>query len=705
MMTSANTSPSSLYARLEQVVRSNPVGIALAEGTTRITYREILNRVDSLSGTFLQAGIKPGDRIAVILPNSANFVVTVFALWRCGGVLVPLHVKFQEDEILKYVADCGVSAVVTNARLATVVQSIQSNQAGVEHAWIFTENIPEPNYTHHPIVPAPKKNEAATPPVVEIDFPALSQYSTGSTGFSKRVTRTHRHLLAEFDTVSKLLDISAADKILGSAPFFHSYGLSNAVLVPILAGATLYIMGDFFPKDVAKLIEQERVTGFPGVPFMFQLLVDLRSSADFTSLRYAFSAGAPLPLATAQAFLSQYRVEIKQLYGSTETGVISFERQGVASAESTVGVPIPGVTVQIVDESNQPVPDGTEGQVSVVSSYAASTYDNQKEKSESYFSNEKFFPGDLGKISTRGQLILCGRKRQFINVAGNKVDPTEVENVLREYPAVSEAVVIGVPDGAASEKVKAVLVASPHCTRAEIIEHCKRLAEFKRPRVIDFRKEIPRSPLGKILRKYLIDEPNSGKTSSRFDPLAGFRLTTTAKPGANPGFDFATLPPILRLLLVTDGTVTKMLEAYLWEAIEVELLFHALIPSEQAYPEIGIKPGDVILLQKTVLRGKITGSAYAYAVTIMRSEHFRPDIVRDLVATKKGVGEMLRDQREATFSELVSIDQDSAGEAAGVLGVDPNPPAMTRHYRLSHGGAPTIKISEIFPIIRFEKLS
>lgn len=494
--------PSPLFQSLERITARDPGKIAVVEGNARSTYRQILDRIGTLSTTLVQQGIKPGEYVAVILPNSSDFVVAAFAIWRCGAVLVPLHVRFQEDEIIRYVTDCSVRAIISHSRFGALVQTIQTRQPGVEHAWLFPAGSGDCQYVGHG--PASVANTSV--PQVEADWPALSQYSTGSTGFSKRITRTHRQLVEEFDTVSKHLQISSADRILGVAPFFHSYGLSNVVLSSLLSGATLYAVSDFFPKDVIKLIETERLTGFPGVPFMYQLLADQRGGGDLSSLRYALAAGAPLPAVTTQNFFSLYQVGIRQLYGSTETGVISIEpAAATAGQDPTVGFPIPGVTVRITDESAQAVPAGTEGQVAVISRYAASRYENLSTKSESYFSEGVFYPGDLGRMEADDRLILSGRKRQFINVAGNKVDPTEIENVLREFPAITEVVVLGVPDGAASEKIKAVIVAREGCTRTDVIAHCKRLAEFKRPRVIEFRQEIPKSPLGKILRKYLIE--------------------------------------------------------------------------------------------------------------------------------------------------------------------------------------------------------
>lgn len=243
---------------------------------------------------------------------------------------------------------------------------------------------------------------------------------------------------------------------------------------------------------------------------MYQLLVDQRVRADLSGLRYAFSAGAPLPERTAKAFRAAYGAPIQPLYGSTETGVISIDRTP-DGADSSVGPPIPGVSVRIVDDGGRVLPPHEQGQVGVISPYAASSYDNLVSQGDSRFADGVFYPGDLGWMHEDGRIVLTGRTRRYINVAGNKVDPTEVESVLLEHPAIAEAVVVGVPDGFAGERIKAVLVTSASCTHADVLAYCAgRLADFKRPRIIDFRPEIPKSPLGKVLRKYLIDEALAG---------------------------------------------------------------------------------------------------------------------------------------------------------------------------------------------------
>jgi long-chain acyl-CoA synthetase len=697
-------SAATLFGRLEAVCARAPNKVAIARGDTTLTYEALVSRARALSAELAGAGVQPLDRVAVILPNGPEFAIAAYAIWQLGATVLPLHVRFQEEEIQRYVLDCGVRTIITTQRLQTVVESMQRKAVGIEHAWLCTTEDSAWRYVGGAQTQPTRPPLHRAPLHVEPSSAALTQYSTGSTGFPKRVTRTHQQLLGEFDAIAEVMGITERDRILGVAPFFHNYGLMNVLLCGTLSGAAIHTMDDFFARDAARLVEAAKITGFPGVPFMHQLLADLRGAADLSNLRYVLSAGAPLSAATADAFKAAFGVSIRQLYGSTETGVISIEAASASeNLEPSVGYPIPGVSVRIVDENGRDVPGGAEGQVAVASKYAASTYENVEGRGESHFTDGRFFPGDIGSLGADGRLTLSGRKRQFINVAGNKVDPVEVESVLREMPMVREVVVVGVPDGAAGEKLKAVMVTSSAVTRKEVLDHCSaKLADFKRPRVIEFRTEIPKSPLGKILRKYLIENYNEQKPRYVFDPRTGFAIK---EPGATPEdtvIDLSTVTPFLRALLVTDGTVTKNLEAYFWEPIEVELLSHAEEQSDRAYPEIGVPAQATIVRRRVVLRGRMTGSAYVFADTVMTTAGVSEDLRRSLVDERKGIGELLRARRLETYRELVGVERAVAGEWAGHLGLDPSANVVVRRYTIYLQQRPAMLIAEVFSIDRFE---
>jgi chorismate-pyruvate lyase len=367
-----------------------------------------------------------------------------------------------------------------------------------------------------------------------------------------------------------------------------------------------------------------------------------------------------------------------------------------------VGEPVGGVSVRIVNDASCPVPAGTPGRVEITSAYAASVYDNTAGNEESCFAGGAFLPGDIGQMSAHGELTLCGRHRAFINVGGNKVDPGEIEAALRGVPGVTEAVVFGVPDGPSGEKVKAVLAAPSSVSKMMVRAHCVRnLAEYKHPKVIEIRTELPKSPLGKILRKYLLDEASGGGPSFLFDPRTGFHAAGSSSV-ASDALDLSTLPPFLRALLVTDGTVTKNIEAYFWEPIEVEVLAHEYVTSERYYADVEVAPGDPILRRCVILRGKLTRSAYAFAESILASNLVSRDMRRMLIEGRKGIGELLRQGKKETYRELSTVCRAEAGEWAIHLGVEKDASVLIRDYTIRLDGRAAMQIEEIFPVARFQ---
>ena len=277
------------------------------------------------------------------------------------------------------------------------------------------------------------------------------------------------------------------------------------------SGATIVILEDPHPFLLKRhraldLIERERATIFPGVPFNFRLMAEAPAAADLSSLRLCFSAGTALPRASFEAFGERFGVLVRQLYGSTETGMITANMSDdpVSSFES-VGTPVEGVLVEIVDDGAV-LPPGEVGEVAVTSPAASSGYAGADEVSREAFRAGRYLTGDLGHLDEDGLLYLEGRKKLLIEVGGYKIDPIEVQDVIGAHPSVSEVIVVGVRGEAEGEEtVKAVVVPSENCDESELISFCReRLANFKVPRTVEFRDEIPMSPLGKILRKYMV---------------------------------------------------------------------------------------------------------------------------------------------------------------------------------------------------------
>jgi long-chain acyl-CoA synthetase len=273
-------------------------------------------------------------------------------------------------------------------------------------------------------------------------------------------------------------------------------------------GATMVVLESLNPREVLAVLEKEGITLYPGVPFMFKLLNETRLNRrpDLSRLRLAFSAGAALDPPVSRNFYKGFGLHVRQLYGSTETGSVTINLDpDIEPTIESVGRAMFPAEVAIFDESGDPLPNGETGEVGIRSPAMTNSYDGLPEATATSFRNGFFFPGDIGRMDAAGRLTITGRNTFFINVAGNKVDPAEVERAIAAHPKVSEAVVLGVKAPYGGEMIKAVVVARETCEPGEILEVCKgRLAEYKLPKLIEFRDEIPRSPLGKVLRKYLV---------------------------------------------------------------------------------------------------------------------------------------------------------------------------------------------------------
>jgi long-chain acyl-CoA synthetase len=289
--------------------------------------------------------------------------------------------------------------------------------------------------------------------------------------------------------------------------------MGNCLTTLVRTGSTLVIMEEPNPfilnrGRALELLERHEVTIFPGVPFNFRLLAEVEDPPELPSLRLCFSAGTGLPRQAFLGFRERYGIAVRQLYGSTETGVmtINMDPDPVATSAS-VGTPAAGVQVMAVDEDGRPLPQGQEGEIAVSGPAITRGYADMEELTRETFRNGYYFTGDLGRVDAEGRVFITGRKKLFIEVAGHKVDPVEVEDVLVAHPKVREAVVVGVKGRVEGEEiVKAAVVSTDGCEQRELIAFChERLANFKVPQIVEFREEIPKSPLGKILRKYLIE--------------------------------------------------------------------------------------------------------------------------------------------------------------------------------------------------------
>jgi long-chain acyl-CoA synthetase len=492
-----------LYAQAE----ARPEHSALVFRDERIAFADLVERIERLASGFSQRGIGPGDAVALVLPDDPWFVASFYAITALGAIVVPVNPAFKQAELEASFRSADVSVVISDERAAGVCERIAAG-LGRQVEVITTSTAHGQAQTLDALLDEGSADRLAARSAEET---FVYQFSSGSTGRPKRVPRTHGQCAAEAD-LYKSLGLTHEDRIFSAVPLFHTWGMGSCLFGSAASGATIVILEDPHPfllkrRQALELLEREQATVFPGVPFNFRLMAEAPAGADLSSLRLCFSAGTALPRASFEAFGERFGVLVRQLYGSTETGMIAANMSSdpVSTFES-VGAPVGGVEVEIVDDEGEAVPVGEIGEVTVASPAATNGYADAEQANREAFRDGRYFTGDLGRLDADGMLYLEGRKKLLIEVGGYKVDPIEVQDVIVAHPSVSEAIVVGVAgESEGEETVKAVVVQSEHCEESELISFCReRLANYKVPRTIEFRDEIPKSPLGKVLRKYLV---------------------------------------------------------------------------------------------------------------------------------------------------------------------------------------------------------
>ena len=486
-----------LYHMLCESAAAAPAHTALELGHNTLNYRQLLAGVDAWSETLHNVyGVGAGTPVLVLLPNSFEFVISIFSLAKLGAIAVPVNPSFQEKELQYYVSDSGTDTIITTPATAATIEPIV--KTANPRCRMLTEirmdsNTAQPRHNQH------------TPH----DSTFLFQYSSGSTGTPKRVVRSQFNVVTEANNFTATIKASPDDRFLTVVPLYHAHGFGNCMLAALRCGGTLVLQPSFSRKRTLNALLEKGITVFPGVPFMFSILADSPSieKAELPSLRLAFSAGAALDENTFHGFQKKFGATIRQLYGSTETGAVSINLGEVDHDRwSSIGKPVQGVEVMLIDDASETVTPGESGEILIKSPAMTTGYAHLDELNKETFRNGYFYSGDLGMVDDEGNIFITGRKKLFINAGGNKVDPGEVENVIQTHPAVAECVVVGIKGQYSQEIVKAVVVLEENQALSEesIKALCEsKLAEYKVPRIIEFRAEIPRSPLGKILRKYL----------------------------------------------------------------------------------------------------------------------------------------------------------------------------------------------------------
>jgi|GEM_PF-838997 long-chain acyl-CoA synthetase len=507
-----------LTQMLKRAAQTRPEQTAIVQGPRRISYAQLYGMAAAAGEGLRELGVTATGCVAVILPNCPEFIISLFACARIGAVLSPLNPHYTKDELLRFLQDGEVQVIITDALRQPVCRDISTELAGSVHLVV----VGEPEFEAIGF-----DDLLIETPLVETELrrtaPALYLYTSGSTSAYKRVCCTQENLYYEAHNFVETLGLSADDAILCSVPLYHSYGFGNGLLDAAYAGSTLVLLAPVHDENgrlvdppfisrtqhVLELMQQEGIRFFPGVPYQFKALADLPDYAriDLSGLKWCISSGDVLPKATYQSFLQRFGIAIRSLYGSTEAGSICLNTDadiGMAGFGS-LGLPLRNVEIQIRDEAGRIAPDGVSGAIWVKSPVIPPNgYDNRSELNPQVFRDGYYDTGDVGQKAENGHLVITGRKQTFVDVGGYKVDIGELEEALLAHPQVREAAALAVELPHAGLVLKAVIVSQGSLETHEVLDFCReRLAAYKVPALIEFRKELPRSPLGKVLKNEL----------------------------------------------------------------------------------------------------------------------------------------------------------------------------------------------------------
>ncbi len=470
---------------------SDPEGSCLADGRRALDNAGFAGEVRRMSGALAETGITRGDVVAVVLPNSVDLVTIMFAAWRLGATLTPVNPALTTSEIQYQLADSGTRLVVTDDSSATKVAG------GVARIWGVGELLTRGGDTN---VESPRR---------ELGDLALMIYTGGTTGRPKGVMLDHANLMATTAMIVDWFEMTAADRCLLVLPLFHVNGIMVSVVAPLVAGGSTIIAPRFDPKTFWPLVERVRPTFFSAVPTIYAMLTGLPGDVrpDTTSLRCVVCGAAPMPAAAIHEFEDRYAVPILEGYGLSEGTVVTTANplHGVRKP-GTVGLPMPGQEVGIVDQDDRALPAGQVGEVTVRGPNVMRGYLGRPDATAETLRGGRLHTGDLGRFDEDGYLILVDRLKDMIIRGGENIYPKEIEDVLCAHPSVFEAAVVGRAQPLFGEEPVAFVVLKPGLAAEpdELIEHCATvLARFKVPRAVFIETSLPRTPIGKVAKPVL----------------------------------------------------------------------------------------------------------------------------------------------------------------------------------------------------------
>jgi long-chain acyl-CoA synthetase len=506
---------------LEASASRLPDKVALLCNGKRLTYARIDAMANKLANALIEIGVQRGDRIAILLPNSIESVIAIFAILKAGCVFVVINNTTKEHKLNYILNNCRATALITENRRHSLVKTVLSTVpslicgilTGTSHDTSHDVIDRKKSVLHfnnllkvYPETPVPRKN-------IDLDLACLV-YTSGSTGDPKGVMCGHSNVVFASDSIISYISNEENDVIINVLPLAFDYGLYQ-LLMTFRFGGTLVLERTFcYPALILKRIEEERVTGLPGVPTIFAMLLQMDiGSFDLTSLRYITNTAAALPSSHIQEIRNKFpSAKLFSMYGLTETKrTLYLPPEQLDVRPGSVGIAIPGTEVWIEDEAGNRLGPGQIGELVVRGRHVMRGYWEAPEATAERFRpgpipGERFcYTGDLFRKDEEGFHYFVGRKDDMIKSRGEKVAPKEIENTLYAIDGVIEAAVIGVPDPILGQAIKAFIVKGQVAiTEVDVMAHClANLEDFMVPKFVEFCSELPKTPSGKIKKSEL----------------------------------------------------------------------------------------------------------------------------------------------------------------------------------------------------------
>jgi long-chain acyl-CoA synthetase len=533
---------------LERTASRYPDRTALIYFGARLSYAELAHQAQRFATALQRLGVRKGERVAIALPNIPQFPIAFYGALLAGAVVVPTNPLYTEREMQHQLADAGARVLVMLDTFYPVVRAVRQ-QTALEHIILTSpadflppvlralsplsqrrtgsaelpltrKELHDDQTLHvmHALLEPQSGDDSGvfTPlePVQATDL-AVLQYTGGTTGLSKGAMLTHRNLLANaLQTRAWIPQVHEGEEVvLCVAPFFHAYGLTVGMNFAIGAAASMILIPRFKPKEVVQAIRRHHPTIFPGIPTMYlAVMKEAGTHPDaLRSIHYCISGAAPLPAQVRSEFEALTGGRLVEGYGLSEASPVTHCNPLTEQCRTgSIGLPFPDVEAAILDqETGEPVPIGEVGELVVRGPNIMQGYWNRPEETSQVFHNGWMRTGDLGKVDADGYFSIVERVKDVIIASGLKVYPREVEEVLFAHPAVVEAAVAGAPDAYRGETVAAFVVlkagiAASEDTRRELLQYCRQeLAAYKVPTILEFRQSLPRSLIGKVLRREL----------------------------------------------------------------------------------------------------------------------------------------------------------------------------------------------------------